>query len=881
MIADTIKFVDGFIGTDRRQFIIPIYQRRYKWTNEQCSRLIDDMLKSASEHVDHFTGAVVYKEKPSGSFKSAFLVDGQQRMTTVILMLKALSLISSKKKDEDKDYKYVFNSSSEFLHFDKKDEDRGFKLIPSKNDATVFNLILSAKTLEELDKNPVILNEKNDLLFNNFKFIYNRFLSEISNGKSIRYDILEGLLALTVVEMSLEPNDDPQEIFESINSLGIKLSNADLIRNYLLMTNDNQKSLFESYWEPIQDDFIGENNMEDFVTNYLLMKKNYAINYADVYKEYVSFSNEWFKGQAINREELLKDLYKVAKIYQPFIRNCINFSADTNMLMQELRDMGQTTAYPFLMKVFLDFDDGKIDEKTLDKVLNLIIVYLVRRTLCGIPTHSLRGFMLTLYNRIFKIKDNYVHYYESVFAFLDTLQTNDSLPTENLVKEKLVTAPIYNSVKFATYLLYKIENGRYPNVYSEFTLTNNPSVEHIMPQTLTEEWRTMLGEDSDNIYQTYIDTLGNLSLSSRPKNSIMGNEPFADKQNILRRDGSKFTVLNRDVLLDTQFTETEILNREARLAGIVLEKYHLDEIDFSGIRFEKSIEIVGTEEENIIFNGATPIAYSLFGKEVSCNSFADILQATAKCMYERCPEIIRELASENYNPWNENGEKAYLHYANGENDKDKVVTEDIRVNTNLNAEYSIQFCTNLLIKCGFEANQLTVILKEDSIKKENTFSKKDRVKTVREALKRLSSEGLVIYDYDNMPKSDEWIKFQTQELNEVFKYDGNLTRWDGEKFKYIAYFEYYVNQHKVFLTVKDFKGDSDTIDLLKDIKESSGLEEDGFGTGYWHIKSYQVDYDKVLNATDKVKELYDQLIVFIPQIKEFLSSLSAKLKEEE
>lgn len=844
MKAYAIKFVDGVIGTDRRQFIIPIYQRRYKWTNEQCSRLIDDMLKSASEHVDHFTGAVVYKEKPSGSFHSAFLVDGQQRMTTVILMLKALSLISSKKKDEDKDYKYVFNSSSEFLHFDKKDENRGLKLIPSKNDATVFNLILSAKTLEELDKNPVILNEKNDLLFNNFKFIYNRFLSEISNGKSVD-DILEGLLALTVVEMSLEPNDDPQEIFESINSLGIKLSNADLIRNYLLM------------------------------------KKNYAINYADVYKEYVSFSNEWFKGQAINRKELLKDLYKVAKIYQPFIRNCSNFSADTNMLMQELRDMGQTTAYPFLMKVFLDFDDGKIDEMTLEKVLNLIIVYLVRRTLCGIPTHSLRGFMLTLYNRIFKIKDNYVHYYESVFAFLDTLQTNDSLPTENLVKEKLVTAPIYNSVKFATYLLYKIENGRYPKVYSEFTLTNNPSVEHIMPQTLTEEWRTMLGEDSDNIYQTYIDTLGNLSLSSRPKNSIMGNEPFADKQNILRRDGSKFTVLNRDVLLDTQFTETEIKNREARLAGIVLEKYHLDEIDFSGIRFEKSIEIVGTEEENIIFNGATPIAYSLFGKEVSCNSFADILQATAKCMYERCPEIIRELASENYNPWNENGEKAYLHYANGENDKDKVITEDIRVNTNLNAEYSIQFCTNLLIKCGFEANQLTVILKEDSIKKENTFNKKDRVKTVREALKRLSSEGLVIYDYDNMPKSDEWIKFQTQELNEVFKYDGNLTRWDNDKFKYIAYFEYYVNQHKVFLTVKDFKGDSDTIDLLKDIKESSGLEEDGFGTGYWHIKSYQVDYDKVLNATDKVKELYDQLIVFVRQIKEFLSSLSAKLKEEE
>lgn len=166
MIAATIKFVDGFIGTDRRQFIIPIYQRRYKWTNEQCARLIDDMLKSAYEHVDHFTGAVVYKEKPSGSFKSAFLVDGQQRMTTVILMLKALSMISFEKKDEDKDYMYVFKSSSELLQADKNDEDKGFKLIPSKNDERIFKSILSAKTMNDLDNKPAIINEKNDLLFN-------------------------------------------------------------------------------------------------------------------------------------------------------------------------------------------------------------------------------------------------------------------------------------------------------------------------------------------------------------------------------------------------------------------------------------------------------------------------------------------------------------------------------------------------------------------------------------------------------------------------------------------------------------------------------------------------------------------------------------------
>lgn len=137
-------------------------------------------------------------------------------------------------------------------------------------------------------------------------------------------------------------------------------------------------------------------------------------------------------------------------------------------------------------------------------------------------------------------------------------------------------------------------------------------------------------------------------------------------------------------------------------------------------------------------------------------------------------------------------------------------------------------------------------------------------------------EGLIIYDYDNMPKDDGYIKFQTTELNELFKYEGRQTKWHSEKTTHIAFFEYCVAQHRVLLTVKVINGDAEIVDILKKVKDEAGLEVDGLDTRYWHIKSYSVDYDKVLNATDKGQELYDQLTAFVPQIKEFLISLSKK-----
>ena len=226
MIAEK-EYLIRFIETDRRQFIIPIYQRKYKWTTEQCNRLIDDIIKSGEKDAEHFTGTVVTKQEGT-SFRKAYLVDGQQRITTTMLMIKALYLIAKDKQD-DPDFNYVYKNAIKCLYADQNDPSRGLKIEPSKNDKIIYDLIMGCESLKTLEDNPAISKDKEDLLFNNFKTIYYRFLDEINNGVNIKTVIHQGMLNLTIIDMSLEYGDDPQEIFESINSLGIRLSNADLL----------------------------------------------------------------------------------------------------------------------------------------------------------------------------------------------------------------------------------------------------------------------------------------------------------------------------------------------------------------------------------------------------------------------------------------------------------------------------------------------------------------------------------------------------------------------------------------------------------------------------------------------------------------------------
>ena len=878
MEAQKVTFLNKLIGRDSRQFIIPIYQRKYKWTLEQCNRLIDDIINAGISKKEHFTGSVIYKDKSSGSFTKTYLVDGQQRITTLLLIVKALNVISCDKLDDD-NYKYIYNKTTGFLLADKDESSMGYKLLPGENDKDIFEAIMISKSIKELEDNEKIKEDKDNSLYHNYKEMLNRISELIKDGDYLRNIFYEGLSLLTIVEMILGTDDDPQAIFESINSLGLKLSNSDLIRNYLLMTNENQDTLYNQYWKPMQNDNIGENNMESFIFNYLMMKKSYSINSGDIYKEYVKYARD----NNLSKEELLKDLYETSKIYVPFIKYSKSYSNNTNELMKELRDMAQTTAYPFLMKVFIDQKNEVITEDILDKVINLIIIYLVRRTICGVPTHSLRGFMLNLYNRIFKLENNKNRYFDSVYAFLSNLQTNDVLKSNSDVLSSLETFELYKNVKFATYLLYRLENGRYPNISGEVSYANDISIEHIMPQTLTEDWGDMLGENADEIHSKYLNTLGNLSLSSRSKNSIMSNESFIFKRDILNdNQQSKFGLLNYDIKNDqTKFTENDIIAREERLASIICSRYDVGTVNTSGIKFEETIEMICSKDLEEVYEGSQPISYKFLDKEIITNSFTKILVGVAKILYERNPERIRELASNNYTPWNQDFSNPALSRSNDSNSKDQAVAEDIRIHTNYNARYAVQCIAYIIEECGFDSSELIISLKKDSIKTENKLPKKERITIVKSALIALSYENKVIYSEATMPKNDDWIKFQTINLNKTFKLENVNTLWDGEKYPYVCYLEYCLSKNTIYLTLKNFKATNTFINKLSKHSNELQLENELINSIWLHLKKYKIEYKEILDSTDKVESLKNQIANILVKIDSDLENIDNVLKQED
>ncbi len=866
MEAGKITLLNDLLGTNNQQYVIPIYQRKYKWTSEQSIRLIDDIEKAGKTNKEHFTGTLIYQQWSGIGVEKKHLVDGQQRTMTIMLILKALHLLS-KDHLEDDEYKYVYEEIPDYIYINSKEREKGLVLKPSEHDLDTFEAIMKAGSFNEIENNPSISKNEENNLYGNFKTIYERLKKDCVDGDYARNIILKGLKRLIVVVIKLEKDEDSQAIFESINSLGIKLSNADLIRNYLLMSTPDQEELYKKYWKAIQDTLIGEESMESFVFDYLMMKKGYAINYEDIYREYVRFANEESRNEeSVNKEKLLIDLYNVAKIYQPFLRDTPSFSTSTNMLMQEFRDMGQSTAYPFLMRVFLDKEAGIIDEDTLNKVINLIIVYLVRRTICLVPTRSLRGFMLSLYNRVYKIEGNKSKYYEAIYVFLSQLETNDRLRSESETKEALKTAEIYKNVKFSTYLLYKIENGRYPEPYNEFTFAISVSVEHIMPQTLTEEWIATLGSDYEDIHNKYLNTLGNLSLSSQKKNSVMSNNSFIEKRDILlKTDDSKFVVLNKDFDPEqVSFGKEEIEKRGERLSSIVSSKFRLEKPDISGIKFFDTVEIICSLDRDDIFRFGKPVSYKLFGKETMVNNYADILVSVAKSLLEMYPEKMRKLASENYYPWKGKPKKPFLRHSAEEEDWYSSIGEDIEVYMNYRPEYHVQCAVLLLKEFGIEASQLVIYLKKDSLKAYFLWKKKGEI--IREALSSLSSEGKIVYDPTNMPKSNDWIKFQTEQLNSLFPFEGK-SKWDEEYFSSICYLDYRLATDQILIDLKTVKATTDIWRKLEERKEELGLLERNENSDNWYLKEYKIDYQAVSEGKDKVQEMKKQIESCLLKIK--------------
>lgn len=532
-----------------RQFIVPIFQRNYSWQKSQYEQLWFDILRASKfkEKQNHFIGSIVYIDMgtPAGRPQQLLLIDGQQRLTTISILLCAI-----------KDYVQKFNLETKLINLakiknqflynsDEIDEDR-YKLLLNVQDKETY--------IKLIDNTIFTVNKPATNIIKCYEFFYGRIEDFIKQHGQID-EIYAGIFKLSLVSISLDKDsDNPQMIFESMNSTGKDLSQTDLLRNYLLMdlTPEKQTRLYKTYWKPMEELF-GEdiykndlNKFDYFIRDFLTLKSDtgYICKINNVYENF----KRYYLDNNCEKFAVLKDLFTYAKYYA-----CIDLLQEKDdelkLYWQEFKKLDSHVVYPFLLKLYDDYSRQILIKEDFKKILQVVISYLWRRAICEIPTNSLSKTFATLYQAV--DKEDYVNSIIKAFVFKSSYKR---FPSDYEVREKLQTKDIYH-FRLRKYLLEALENYYHKEPID--LNTANYTIEHIMPQNIEHNlsWQQMLGEDWQEVHSLYLHTLGNLTITGY--NAEMSNKSFWEKVN--GESGFKHSHLK----LNESIAQCDVWNKKA------------------------------------------------------------------------------------------------------------------------------------------------------------------------------------------------------------------------------------------------------------------------------------------------------------------------------
>lgn len=637
MKIDKGSFINDFIDKNLRQYSIPVYQRNYEWSAEQCEKLFEDILQAHELDRFHFTGSVVYSLlKNENKIDYYVIIDGQQRLTTIYILIKALIDVAETDSEKETLTSVLFNVDK-FKKYNIDDSSK-LKLKPIKSDNKQL-LYLMANQIDKMDKSSGIYKN-----YDLFCRLIRDALEEDENLTIERiYDGIEHL-SCAMIKLEEEEKGKEQEIFERINSTGVPLNLADKIRNFVLMTEVDQDRLYEEYWL-VMEQLLGNDHLSDFFLDYLNFKLDGFTREKEAYDNFKLL----FKDDNYTNETMLEELLHYAKQYDIFLNGSKNLSKDINKALSGLRKLKQTTVYLFLFDVFDDFEDDIIDENELSEVLHLLLNYSIRRLICEVGSNSLRGLYKTLYGRAFNREENKKHYYDSIVSFLTQLTSKDAIPSDEIFVLALKERNLYRKNALCKYLLAAIENQG-----KEKIETDSLSIEHIMPQNknLSKSWQNMLGENWEQVHDRYLHTLGNLTLTGY--NSELGDKPFDVKKDMLENpeNPTHITILYTDVLDKEEWNENTIIERAKRLTKTILKLFPIKPaetvIDFSDPRYQ---EYKATDPKNATYKYVN--YYELLGERVTIDSFAAMVRSVALKLYDLDSSVIKKMAknSESFNGW--------------------------------------------------------------------------------------------------------------------------------------------------------------------------------------------------------------------------------------
>lgn len=509
--------VEDFLSSNKTQFVIPVYQRNYDWSTSQCKQLLDDIMEVATHKSlnAHFIGSIVYIHDDvytASRIKELTVIDGQQRLTTLTLIYLVLYRLAQNLGDET----LVHEISETYLINKFAKEEEKLKLRPTENNDKALKYLLRSDEREEFPDFSKLID--------NFNYFKGRITED--NYKHV----LEGLSKLIFVEISLERGKDgPQRIFESLNSTGLELSQADLIRNYILMglKPREQNRIYQNYWEVIErlakDETSNNSRVSDYIRDYLTLTNKKIPNKSKVYLE---FKAKYPTTTINDLENNLVDIKTLVNHYNKLINPKNESDADIRSQLIYINRLEVNVAFPFLIKVYDDYVNALIDKNTFITILELIQSYTWRRFIVGLPTNALNKIFMSLYDKV-----DISNYLFSIQKSLLQRTGSQRFPKNAEVLDALKVKDVYNiKSKNRIYLLERLENY---NNNERIIIEGNPNItiEHIFPQNPDAKWKMELeNEEFSFIKENYLHTISNLTLSGN--NGKLGNKSFLEKRDL-------------------------------------------------------------------------------------------------------------------------------------------------------------------------------------------------------------------------------------------------------------------------------------------------------------------------------------------------------------
>jgi len=646
-MRDATKINEYFYG-DKTLFIIPLYQRKYAWERKHCERLFADLEKIHKHNVySHFFGSIV-SIRASETEDDLLIIDGQQRITTIsLIVLAAINAVENGDMecvDEDID-----NIKKNYLFARKRKVERRIKLRPIERDMLAYDALFY--------NNPedFISPEESGITRNYLLFYQLVKLSDLTFD-----ELIESIEKLIVIDIRLDSKDNPQLIFESLNSCGKDLEEADKVRNYLLMSlsAQEQEDYYKKYWSKIEACTDDEPTM--FIRDYLTIKRGEISNITELYFDFKKYVEEI----RISRQELLAEMLDYAKLYQCVIKGKTE-SADVNRKLIQLNNVGSTVGMPFYMAFLHYAKNNGLDNKEIYNVFDVVENYWARRIICAYPANVMSKMFAMLHSDICRIIRNHekrnvaldVSYSELLKYVLLKKQGNAKFPSDSQVDEMFKTRQVYKiPVDYRCFLFERMENENSHELNTTIVSQmkeNKISIEHIMPQTLTTQWKEDLGDKWEEIHDTYLHTFANLTLTGY--NSSYGNHTFQEKKiGYVDKKGNKVYGFNDSAFRLSNYlkrcekwTLTELNERQQILLGNFKSLWPMISTEY--IPLDKESEMVSFSDDEYEMTNRSILAFHYKSVRYPVQSWKEMLVQLCKLIYKENPTGILYLSTKNSN----------------------------------------------------------------------------------------------------------------------------------------------------------------------------------------------------------------------------------------